>query len=181
MGTTIIDLEGAEEIFEIKLFLHGNPFRTKKFPSTRQINFFSLGKASQNIFFPGECLSKLIFSLRVPLRIYFSRILPLPLKIVFFLEKGLRNYFFLDFLRPHPQIITGRPLSVFRNILGVLRNVLRVLRNNRGVLRNVQCVFRNIFTVQCTWSIGSIGCIGGADRTFPCKSQECLWQDWYIC
>ncbi len=24
--------------------------------------------------------------------------------------KGLRNYFFLDFLRPHPQIITGRPL-----------------------------------------------------------------------
>ncbi len=23
-------------------------------------------------------------------------------------------------------------------------------------------------------------CIGGADRTFACKSQECLWQDWYI-
>ncbi len=22
--------------------------------------------------------------------------------------------------------------------------------------------------------------IGGADRTFACKSQECLWQDWYI-
>ena len=21
---------------------------------------------------------------------------------------------------------------------------------------------------------------GGADRTFACKSQECLWQDWYI-
>ncbi len=26
----------------------------------------------------------------------------------------------------------------------------------------------------------SIGGIGGADRTFACKSQECLWQDWYI-
>ncbi len=25
-----------------------------------------------------------------------------------------------------------------------------------------------------------IGCMGGADRTFACKSQECLWQDWYI-
>ncbi len=35
-------------------------------------------------------------------------------------------------------------------------------------------------TTKCTWSIGSIGWIGGADRTFACKSQECLWQDWYI-
>ncbi len=26
----------------------------------------------------------------------------------------------------------------------------------------------------------SIGGIGGADRTFACKSQVCLWQDWYI-
>ena len=26
-----------------------------------------------------------------------------------------------------------------------------------------------------------MGSIGGADRTFACKSQECLWQDWYIC
>ncbi len=25
-----------------------------------------------------------------------------------------------------------------------------------------------------------MGCKGGADRTFACKSQECLWQDWYI-
>ncbi len=22
--------------------------------------------------------------------------------------------------------------------------------------------------------------MGGADGTFACKSQECLWQDWYI-
>ncbi len=26
-----------------------------------------------------------------------------------------------------------------------------------------------------------IVCMGGADRTFACKSQESLWQDWYIC
>ncbi len=26
----------------------------------------------------------------------------------------------------------------------------------------------------------SIGNIGGVDRTFACKSQKCLWQDWYI-
>ncbi len=25
-----------------------------------------------------------------------------------------------------------------------------------------------------------MGCIGGADRTFACKSQEYLWKDWYI-
>ena len=22
--------------------------------------------------------------------------------------------------------------------------------------------------------------MGGAEKTFACKSQECLWQDWYI-
>ena len=25
-----------------------------------------------------------------------------------------------------------------------------------------------------------IGCLGGAEKTFACKSQECPWQDWYI-
>ncbi len=60
--------------------------------------YFFLESASQNLFFPGKCLSKFIFSWRVPLKIYF------------FLEKGLRNFFSLDFLRPYPQIINGRPL-----------------------------------------------------------------------
>ncbi len=23
-------------------------------------------------------------------------------------------------------------------------------------------------------------CLGGAEKTFACKSQECIWQDWYI-
>ena len=53
--------------------------------------FFFLGSASQ-IFFPGECLSKCIFFLES------------ASQNLFFLEKGL-NFFFLDFLRPHPQII----------------------------------------------------------------------------
>ncbi len=36
--------------------------------------------------------------------------------------------------------------------------------------------------LMSTCIIVSIGCmcIGGAERTFACKSQECLWQDWYI-
>ena len=34
--------------------------------------------------------------------------------------------------------------------------------------------------LQWSCCIGSIGCMGGADRTFAYKSKECLWQDWYI-
>ncbi len=34
-----------------------------------------------------------------------------------FLEKGLQNFFFLDFLRPHPQIISGRPLMLACTLL----------------------------------------------------------------
>ena len=39
----------------------------------------------------------------------------------------------------------------------------------------------SLHSTECTWSVGPMGCIGGADRIFACKSQECLWQDWYIC
>ena len=45
------------------------------------MNFF-LETASQNLFFPGECLSKFIFPWRVPLKIYF------------FLESASQNLFF---------------------------------------------------------------------------------------
>ena len=38
------------------------------------------------------------------------------LKNYFFLEKGLWNLF-LDFLRPHPQIINGRPLKSWHIIM----------------------------------------------------------------
>ena len=31
-----------------------------------------------------------------------------------------------------------------------------------------------------TCRVWSIGYTGGTERTFACKSQECLWQDWYI-
>ncbi len=44
----------------------------------------------------------------------------------------------------------------------------------------VCCTMSSLHSTDCTWSIGSRDCIGGADRTFACKSQECLWQDWYI-
>ncbi len=66
-------------------------------------------------------------------------------------------------------------LGVLRNDLGVLQNVLNVLCIVLGLLCNV-----SLHTIECTLSIGSMGCIGGVDRTFACKSQECLWQDWYI-
>ncbi len=36
-------------------------------------------------------------------------------------------------------------------------------------------------SVSVSFSIFSVpSCIGGVDRTFACKSRECLWQDWYI-
>ncbi len=59
-GMTINDL-GAEEIFEMNLFFPGNLFRINIFP----------WQGLSNCFFPGECLSKFIFSWRVPLKIYF--------------------------------------------------------------------------------------------------------------
>ncbi len=50
----------------------------------------------------------------------------------------------------------------------------------------VQCTFSALWchhTLQTyfkAWSALIIGLIGGAEKTFACKSQECLWQDWYI-
>ncbi len=44
----------------------------------------------------------------------------------------------------------------------------------------VCCAMSLLHSMECTTRIGSMECIGGADRTFACKSQECLWQDWYI-
>ncbi len=51
-GTTINDLGGAEEIFDVNLSFPENPFRIKKISSARplKISFF-LGKASRNLFF----------------------------------------------------------------------------------------------------------------------------------
>ena len=63
----------------------------------------------------------------------------------------------------------------------VLHNFLGVLRNDLGVLQNTISVLLNVLGPQhLVYIIGSMGCKGGADRTFACKSQECLWQDWYI-
>ena len=52
----------GEEISEMNLFLPGNPFRIIFFPSARSLKiYFFLGKASQNLFFPQQGLSKFIF------------------------------------------------------------------------------------------------------------------------
>ena len=42
------------------------------------------------------------------------------------------------------------------------------------------CSFSS-FSFICFVVLLSSGGIGGADRTFACKSQECIWQDWYSC
>ncbi len=50
----------------------------------------------------------------------------------------------------------------------------------------VKCTFNALWchhTLQTYFKACSIllkGSIGGAGKTFACKSQECLWQDWYI-
>ncbi len=122
---------GAEEISEMNLFFPGNPFRIKFFSSAKPLKiYFFLGKASQNL-----------FSQRVPLKIYF------------FLERGHQNYFFLDFLRPHPQIITGRPLSLkvyvwktekiylfqtFSTLVLLCMRFLIFYINHRDLLLNIQ-------------------------------------------
>ncbi len=49
-----------------------------------------------------------------------------------------------------------------------------------GLLWFVHVLFLYLVQSQKSQHIESIASIGGADRTFACKSQECLWQDWYI-
>ncbi len=66
----------------------------------------------------------------------------------------------LALIRPLPK---GGAFLKFVHVLGVL-----------SVLGFSTFLSTTVVTVL------SIGDIGGADRTFACKSQECLWQDWYI-
>ncbi len=61
-----------------------------------------------NLFIPQECL----------LRISCGR----PFEIYFFLEKGPRNFFFLNFLWASPHIINGHPLTQD----GIRRNTTNV-------------------------------------------------------
>ncbi len=76
------------------IFSTGRPFENY-FSQRRPLKInFSLEKA----LFPGEGILKFIFSLGWHSEIYF------------FLKKG-SQIFFLDFLRPHPQIINGCPLK----------------------------------------------------------------------
>ncbi len=60
-----------------------------------------------------------------------------PFRIIFFIFSWRRasEFFFLDFLRPHPQIITGRPLKPSftpRNI-----SVFSTLQQNHVIYHDV--------------------------------------------
>ncbi len=68
----------------------------KKNSSARPLKIF-MESDPQNLFFPGECLSKFIFS--------WSR---------------ASNFFFLNFLWPDPQIINGRPKLFMVNVTWML-------------------------------------------------------------
>ena len=84
-----------------------------------------------DLFFPRECLLRNIFPGEGLLIFSWGR----PFEIYFFLEKGLRDFFFSISSGP-PQIINGRPLKTeTQKVLGqVFRSndlAARVLRNIR--------------------------------------------------
>ncbi len=77
-------------------------------------------------------------------------------------------------------------LGMFRNVLGVFRNVLGILRNVLDVLCNVLGILRNIRNDKFIFWLFKKGAYiilwlnrRGANFCLS-KSQECLWQDWYI-
>ncbi len=101
--------------FVFKWHLRGGNLRNEFIFSKEPLsyNFFFSGRTLKILFFPGECLSKFIFSYNFFFSARTLKILFFPgeclSKFIFSLEKGLRIFFYLDFLRPHPQIINGRP------------------------------------------------------------------------
>ncbi len=87
-------------------------------PRNPWIQFFFLGKPSQNFFFSwrvplkisffsGECLSKFIFSWRVPLNIYFF--LESASQNLFFPGEGPLNFFFSISSGPTPRSLMAVP------------------------------------------------------------------------
>ena len=83
-------------------FSRGRPFEIYFFLEVAS-KFFSFSrKVFWDLFFLGEGLLRFIFSWGRPFEIYF------------FPGEGPPEYFFLDFLQAHPQIINGRPLKINR-------------------------------------------------------------------
>ena len=63
-------------------------------------------------------------------------------------------------------------LDMFRFlVLGVLVLGVKISAHEA----HFQCLMVSPYTANLLQSMG------GAKKTFACKSQECLWQDWYIC
>ncbi len=58
-------------------------------------------------------------------------------------------------------------------------NRIKVLRNALGVFRNYDMYFGCCIICRQCAKCGLLAALGEA-TTFACKSQECLWQDWYI-
>ncbi len=119
-GTTINDLGGGN--FRNELIFSREPYPYK---------FFFLGKASQNLFFPGECLSKFIFSWRVDYlpKLFFSRFPPAP--------------------RPHPKIINGRPLTGIDQLL-FAANMIK-WHNVRHLVSLMETTFGIIMSIMGVW------------------------------
>ncbi len=58
-----------------------------------------------------------------------------------------------------------------------------VAQCSRSAAQCPRCAVSYGVTMQTyfkAWSTLIKGSIGGAGKTFACKSQEYLWQDWYI-
>ncbi len=115
---------GAEEIPEINFFFPGNPFRIKFFSSAKPPKITSNTIFTLLCFIGGLTLiSQGCYPLghRGPLYsifyYYYYFIYIFYYYIFFFLEKGLLIFFFLDFLRPHPQIINGCPFTTIVRVI----------------------------------------------------------------
>ncbi len=82
--------------------------------------------------------------------------------------------------RPHQDQSTAE--TTFLITLVLIRPLQRRVFLSFTIVQSVsQSVPLSVSTTLCFVVLLSICGIGGADRTFACKSQECLWQDWYIC
>ncbi len=77
------------------------------------------------------------------------------------------------------RLLKFQPLPNHHQLAGVLSNVLDVLCNILMAQHPVSCMPASKHGLNMQYRVNCLH-IRGADKTFACKSQECLWQDWYI-
>ncbi len=101
----------------------------------------------------------------------------LPFANYFFLENGLR-FFYLDFLRPHPQFINGRPLMFFRFVPGKYRHskllASKIAANLNKSLKNILSINHLIFC-YCVLSLCIIGLISRGAKPKRCVIKGDNW------